>query len=162
MRCLDDAVRMCRGRATAGGVDLGFPGASTEIYACVDERVLRQIVLNLLTNAIKFTREGGHVTLSVAVEPGRGIVIRVADTGIGISPGDIARVVRPFEQVENVLSRSHGGTGLGLPLTAKLTELHGGQLDIESLVGRGTTVFITLPAERLRTAPVKRLLKAAV
>jgi two-component system cell cycle sensor histidine kinase PleC len=58
-----------------------------------------------------------------------------------------------------VLSRTHGGTGLGLPLTAKLTELHGGRLDIESQVGRGTTVFVTLPAERLRAAPVKRLLK---
>ncbi|MEJ0026237.1 MAG: ATP-binding protein [Rhizomicrobium sp.] len=160
VRCLDDAVRMCRGRAAAGGVEMTFADANKEIYACVDERVLRQIVLNLLTNAIKFTREGGHVGLAVAVEPDRGIVIRVTDTGIGISPGDIGRVIRPFEQVENVLSRSHGGTGLGLPLTAKLTELHGGRLDIESQVGRGTTVIISLPAERLRAAPVKRLLKA--
>jgi len=160
VRCLDDAVRMCRGRALAGGVDLTFPDADKEIYACVDERILRQIALNLLTNAVKFTGDGGQVTLEIAVEAERGIVIRVADTGIGISPGDITRVIRPFEQVENVLSRSHGGTGLGLPLTAKLTELHGGRLDIESQVGQGTTVIVTLPAERLRAAPVKRLLKA--
>ena len=160
VRCLDDAIRMCRGRAMAGGVELDFADTDSEVYACVDERVLRQIVLNLLTNAIKFTREGGRVSLTVSVEPEHGIVIRVIDTGIGISPGDIARVIRPFEQVENVLSRSHGGTGLGLPLTAKLTELHGGRLDIESQVGQGTTVIVTLPLERLRAAPVKRLLKA--
>ena len=160
VRCLDDAIRMCRGRAAAGGVELSFLNGDDEIYACVDERIIRQIVLNLLTNAIKFTREGGHVTLSVTVEPERGIMIRVADTGIGISPADIARVIRPFEQVENVLSRSHGGTGLGLPLTAKLTELHGGWLEIESQVARGTTVTVILPAARLRPAPVKRLLKA--
>jgi len=160
VRCLDDALRMCRGRAAAGGVELDFADGIEPIYASVDERVLRQIVLNLLTNAIKFTREGGRVGLAVDAQPDKGIVIRVSDTGIGISPGDIARVIRPFEQVENVLSRSHGGTGLGLPLTAKLTELHGGRLEIESQVGRGTTVTITLPAERLRAAPVKRYLKA--
>ena len=68
----------------------------------------------------------GEVALSVDAEPARGIFIRVRDTGIGIAPEDIARVIRPFEQVETVLSRSHGGTGLGLPLTSKLTELHGG------------------------------------
>ncbi|HJW42575.1 MAG TPA: ATP-binding protein [Rhizomicrobium sp.] len=160
VRCLDDAVRMCRGRAAAGGVELILRNADDEFYACVDERIIRQIVLNLLTNAIKFTGEGGRVVLSVAIESDRGIMIRVADTGIGISPADIARVIRPFEQVENVLSRTHGGTGLGLPLTAKLTELHGGWLEIESQVARGTTVTVTLPAARLRPAPVRRLLKA--
>jgi signal transduction histidine kinase len=156
-RCLEDAVRMCRGRAVSGSVDLEFPDANEQVHALVDERILRQIVLNLLTNAIKFTREGGRVTLSVDVEPGRGIFIRVADTGIGIAPEDIARVMRPFEQVENVLSRTQGGTGLGLPLTAKLTELHGGNLTIESQVGQGTTVIVHLPPDRLRAAPVRML-----
>ena len=160
VRCLDDAVRMCRGRAVAGNVELVFMNVHEEIYACVDERIIRQIVLNLLTNAVKFTQAGGRVVLSIAVEPAAGILIRVADTGIGIAPGDIARVIRPFEQVENVLSRSHGGTGLGLPLTAKLTELHGGRLDIESQVAQGTTVTVMLPADRLRAPPIKRLLKA--
>ncbi|HEY0105095.1 MAG TPA: ATP-binding protein [Rhizomicrobium sp.] len=160
VRCLDDAVRMCRGRAATGGIDLDFTDAGRSIYACVDERIIRQIALNLLTNAIKFTHQGGRVTLGVAADPQDGIAIRVADTGIGIAPGDIARIIRPFEQVENVLSRSHGGTGLGLPLTAKLTELHGGELMIESQVAQGTTVTVRLPASRLRTAPVKQLLKA--
>jgi signal transduction histidine kinase len=160
VRCLDDALRMCRGRAATAGVELQFPSASSQLYACVDERLVRQIVLNLVTNAIKFTREGGRVMLSLAADPQHGIQIRVADTGIGIAPEDIARVVRPFEQVETVLSRTHGGTGLGLPLTSKLTELHGGRLTIESQVAQGTTVTVWLPPERLRAAPVVRLQKA--
>jgi len=153
VRCLDDAMRMCRGRAVTAGVNLHFPNAAETLYAHVDERLIRQIVLNLLTNAIKFTGEGGEVTLSVVGDAAQGIVIKVRDTGIGIAPEDIARVVRPFEQVETVLSRSHGGTGLGLPLTSKLTELHGGTFDIQSEVGHGTTVIVRLPAERLRSAP---------
>jgi two-component system, cell cycle sensor histidine kinase PleC len=161
VRCLDDAMRMCRGRAVTAGVNLNFANASESIYAHVDERLIRQIVLNLLTNAIKFTNDGGKVTLSVVAEPGRDIVIEVQDTGIGIAPQDIARVIRPFEQVETVLSRSHGGTGLGLPLTSKLTELHGGTFDIQSQVGKGTTVVVRLPAERLRESPVVALQHAS-
>jgi two-component system, cell cycle sensor histidine kinase PleC len=161
VRCLGDAIRMCRGRALAGSVELAFAETARPIYACVDERLIRQIVLNLLTNAIKFTGTGGQVALSVMVDAENGIVVRVADNGIGISQTDIARVIRPFEQVENVLSRSHGGTGLGLPLTAKLTELHGGQFSIESEEGKGTTVTVRLPASRLRAAPQEHLLKAS-
>jgi signal transduction histidine kinase len=157
---LEDAVRMCRGRAAIAGVDLSFATAGSPIFAYVDERLLRQIVLNLLTNAVKFTKEHGKVTLSASSNPERGIFIRVADTGIGIAPEDISRVIRPFEQVETVLSRHHGGTGLGLPLTSKLTELHGGQLTIESQVGRGTTVTVWLPPDRLRSAPIIQLQKA--
>jgi signal transduction histidine kinase len=160
MRVLEDAARMCRGRASAGGVDLLVTATLQPVYASVDERIMRQIVLNLLTNAVKFTRDGGKVVLSMESNPEDGIFIRVSDTGIGIAPEDIARVIRPFEQVETVLSRVHGGTGLGLPLTCKLTELHGGRLTIESQVGVGTTVTVQLPAERLRAVPVKRLLKA--
>jgi signal transduction histidine kinase len=161
VRCLDDAMRMCRGRAVTAGVNLNFVNASESIYAHVDERLIRQIVLNLLTNAIKFTTEGGKVTLSVVAEPGHDIVIQVQDTGIGIAQEDIARVIRPFEQIETVLSRSHGGTGLGLPLTSKLTELHGGTFDIQSQVGKGTTVIVRLPAERLRPSPVVALQHAS-
>ncbi|HVE05482.1 MAG TPA: ATP-binding protein [Rhizomicrobium sp.] len=161
VRCLDDAMRMCRGRAVTAGVNLNFANATESIYAHVDERLIRQIVLNLLTNAIKFTNEGGKVTLSIAAEPGQDIVIQVQDTGIGIAQEDIARVIRPFEQVETVLSRSHGGTGLGLPLTSKLTELHGGTFDIQSQVGIGTTVIVRLPPERLRESPVVALQHAS-
>ncbi|MBL6854171.1 MAG: hybrid sensor histidine kinase/response regulator, partial [Alphaproteobacteria bacterium] len=143
----------------AAGVDLTFPGRGQSLYALVDERLIRQIVLNLLTNAIKFTREGGKVTLTLSGAED-GIYIRVADTGIGIAPEDIDRIIRPFEQVETVLSRTHGGTGLGLPLTAKLTELHGGTLTIESQVAQGTTVTVWLPAQRLRAAPVVRFQRA--
>jgi two-component system cell cycle sensor histidine kinase PleC len=161
VRCLDDAMRMCRGRAVTAGVNLSFANASESVYAYVDERLIRQVVLNLLTNAIKFTGEGGQVELSVVADYQHGIFIQVKDTGIGIAPQDIERVIRPFEQVETVLSRSHGGTGLGLPLTSKLTELHGGTFDIQSQVGRGTTVVVRLPVERLGKSPVKPLRHAS-
>ena len=161
VRCLDDAMRMCRGRAVTAGINLNFANVSESIYAHVDERLIRQIVLNLLTNAIKFTNEGGSVNLNVVADEEQGIVIKVQDNGIGIAPEDIARVIRPFEQVETVLSRSHGGTGLGLPLTSKLTELHGGTFDIQSEVGNGTTVIVRLPAERLRPSPVVMLQHAS-
>ena len=161
VRCLDDAMRMCRGRAVTAGVSLNFANVSESIFAHVDERLIRQIVLNLLTNAIKFTGEGGQVNLSVVADREHGIFIQVQDTGIGIAPQDIARVIRPFEQVETVLSRSHGGTGLGLPLTSKLTELHGGTFDIQSQVGKGTKVVVRLPAERLRTSPVRAFQQAS-
>jgi signal transduction histidine kinase len=157
-RTLDDAMRMCRGRAAAAGVELIAAGDHS-LYAVVDERLIRQIVLNLLTNAIKFTRDGGNVTLTLSGSE-EGIQIRVTDTGIGIAPEDIERIIRPFEQVETVLARSHGGTGLGLPLTVKLTELHGGTVTIESQIAQGTTVTVLLPPERLRAAPVVRLQKA--
>jgi signal transduction histidine kinase len=160
VRTLDDALRMCRGRAVASGIRLVFPDAGKSIYASIDERLIRQVVLNLLTNAIKFTETGGLVTLNVASSEEAGIVISVTDTGIGIAPEDIARVIRPFEQVETVLSRTHGGTGLGLPLTSKLTELHGGTLRIESAVGEGTTVSVALPATRLRAPPTYTLRQA--
>ena len=161
VRCLDDAMRMCRGRAVTAGINLNFANVSESIYAHVDERLIRQIVLNLLTNAIKFTNEGGSVNLNVVADEEQGIVIKVQDNGIGIAPEDIARVIRPFEQVETVLSRSHGGTGLGLPLTSKLTELHGGTFDIQSEVGNGTIVIVRLPAERLRPSPVVMLQHAS-
>jgi signal transduction histidine kinase len=162
VRCVNDATRMCRGRAVTAGVTLSVQSGDDFIFAMVDERSVRQIVLNLLTNAIKFTLPGGCVTISVSASPANGISIEVQDTGIGIAPDDIARVLRPFEQVETVLSREHGGTGLGLPLTAKLTELHGGKLSIESEIDHGTRVVVKLPAERLRPQPAISPLRNAV
>ena len=114
-----------------------------------DERKLKQILLNLLSNAVKFTPEGGTVTLAVAVESSDAIVIQVIDTGIGIAPEDIATVMSPFGQVDSALSREFDGTGLGLPLTKALVELHGATLEIESEIGKGTTATVRFPPERL-------------
>jgi signal transduction histidine kinase len=114
-----------------------------------DGRLVKQILLNLLSNAIKFTPAGGILTVSAEVDCEGGLALTVADTGIGIAPDQLERVLQPFTQVENTLTRTHAGTGLGLPLCKSLIELHGGRLTLESTVGRGTCVTITLPKERV-------------
>jgi signal transduction histidine kinase len=113
-----------------------------------DRRRVSQVLLNVLSNAVKFTPEGGTVQVSLWRRDGvMGVV--VADTGIGIAPDDIPRVLEPFGQVDSLLSRKYSGTGLGLPLSVRLMQLHGGRLDIDSTLGAGTTVTITFPADRV-------------
>jgi signal transduction histidine kinase len=111
-----------------------------------DERRFTQVLLNLLSNAVKFTPPGGTITLASAGDAGGGVVVRVEDTGIGIAPENISRVLAPFEQVESGNTRRYDGTGLGLPLAKKLVELHGGTLAIDSALGAGTRVEVKLPA----------------
>ena len=105
-------------------------------------------MLNLLSNAVKFTPQGGSVRFSAGVDGAGGVTFTVADTGIGIAPHQLERVLEPFGQVENIMTRTHAGTGLGLPLCKALAELHGGTLALESEVGSGTTVTIVLPKDR--------------
>jgi signal transduction histidine kinase len=159
---LEACVRMCSGRADAGKIEMIFFGGQSEIRAMADERLILQIVANLITNAIKFTPEGGTVRLYISANTQKGIVIKVTDTGIGIAPENIDRVLRPFEQVETSYARKHGGSGLGLPYAKRLTELHGGELTIESELGKGTSVSVSLPACRLIDVRKRALLKEAV
>ncbi|QQR69499.1 MAG: PAS domain S-box protein [Alphaproteobacteria bacterium] len=114
-----------------------------------EERALKQVMTNLLTNAIKFTPEGGTVTLSVDRLDDGSISVSISDTGIGIAPEDISKALAPFGQIESALSRKHKGTGLGLPLTKALIELHGGEMRLESTMGVGTTVHVILPPTRI-------------
>jgi signal transduction histidine kinase len=109
-----------------------------------DQKRLHQMLLNLLSNAIKFTREGGGVCISAFLR-GDATVFSVSDTGIGLTPDDISKVLEPFGQVDSDLARRHEGTGLGLPLTKELAELQGGTFLIESSINVGTTVTIELP-----------------
>jgi signal transduction histidine kinase len=109
----------------------------------VDPIRFRQVVVNLLANALKFT-EAGSVTISTR-KRARQLELRVADTGIGIPPDQIDRVFDEFTQVDSSPTRTHGGTGLGLPLTRRLVELMGGTVTLESAVGRGTTAVVLLP-----------------
>jgi signal transduction histidine kinase len=127
--------------------------AGVEVQCQIDQRIpplnadevrLRQILLNLLSNAIKFTPRGGTVTIS-AGQVGTDCMIRVADTGIGISAEDLPRIVLPFAQVENAQTGKRRGTGLGLPLSKGLVEQHGGTLTLASEPGVGTTVTVRLP-----------------
>ena len=113
-----------------------------------DDLRLRQIFLNLLSNAIKFTPAGGQITLKAGLEDNGSLNIAVADTGIGIEPGDLSRILLPFEQVEDHMNRKTPGTGLGLALTKALTELHGGELSLDSEPGIGTKVTLRFPPER--------------
>jgi len=115
-----------------------------------DAAKIRQVVINLLGNAIKFTNPGGTVRVIVRREADGTIAMSVRDTGIGIPPDKIDLVLTPFGQVESGLARRYNGAGLGLPITKRLVELHGGTLTLESELGVGTTVTIRLPRERLR------------
>ncbi len=114
-----------------------------------DERLIKQAVLNLLTNAVKFTPEGGRLGVRVEPQADGDLAIHVSDTGIGIAEEHLDRVVRPFGQVDTSMTRKHDGTGLGLPLTKKFVELHGGRFALASRLGEGTTATILLPAARL-------------
>ncbi len=115
-----------------------------------DERKFKQILINLLTNAVKFTPAGGKVGLEAFVDEGGGLTIKVFDTGIGIAPEDIGKAMAPFEQVDSTLGRKYDGTGLGLPLSKAFAELHDGSFELKSKVGVGTTVIVRFPAERVR------------
>ena len=125
-----------------------------------DRRALKQVFLNLLSNAVKFTRDGGSV--DVHLSRSRGYVkITIKDTGIGIAEADIAKLGRPFEQVENQFSKSHQGSGLGLAISRALVELHGGTLRITSREGQGTTVTCTLPMRPAIAEEERRLAATA-
>ncbi len=118
-----------------------------------DEQKFKQVILNLLSNAIKFTPEGGSVTLEAAVEEDGALRVAVIDTGIGIAPEDLDKVMAPFMQVESVHSRKYEGTGLGLPISRALTELHGGEFTLTSEIDAGTTIVTRFPTSRLERAP---------
>ncbi|MGV3579720.1 PAS domain-containing sensor histidine kinase [Brevundimonas sp.] len=143
----EDAIRLMRGKAQDSGLTLSLQAPELpEIDA--DYRGLKQVMLNLISNAVKFTPEGGEITVSLA-RLGLGRVrIAVTDTGIGIAAEDLARLAQPFEQVEGQHSKTTQGTGLGLSLTKALIELHQGEMLMESEPGAGTTVSFDIPMKR--------------
>ncbi|MFM9843050.1 MAG: ATP-binding protein, partial [Dongiaceae bacterium] len=108
-----------------------------------------------------FTPSGGRVSLAVAWNDENALAIEVSDTGIGIAPDDLGKVLLPFGQAGDIMTRKHQGTGLGLPLTKALVELHGGRLQIESALGEGTTVRIAFPPQRTVAAAPASLPAAA-
>jgi signal transduction histidine kinase len=141
---------MLSNRAEEAGVDLIRKQDPSLRNIWGDEKKIKQIVLNLLSNAIKFTPEGGSVTLTTGIGGGGDFELIVSDTGIGIAEDDLDTALAPFSQVDNAQQRIHDGTGLGLPISRALAELHGGTLDLESDLGIGTTVTVRLPSERFR------------
>lgn len=153
-RVVQSCIRLVMVRAKAGKLQLTYDLPNTLYPLHAEERAFKQILTNLLTNAIKFTPEGGTVTVSGHLDPFGRMCIAVKDTGIGIAPEDISTALAPFGQIESAMSRRTQGTGLGLPLTKALVELHGGELQISSVVGKGTTVTAIFPADRVVTRAV--------
>ncbi|HUC60717.1 MAG TPA: PAS-domain containing protein [Alphaproteobacteria bacterium] len=146
---VEASIRYVRDRATALKVRLENELPEGLPTVRVDPLRLKQVLLNLLSNSVKFTPEGGDVTVSGGVSPAGEFVLAIVDTGIGIAPEDMARVLEPFGQVDSTMHRRYEGTGLGLPLAKALVELHGGTLALDSKVGVGTTVTVRLPKERV-------------
>jgi signal transduction histidine kinase len=137
-----DAIATVRPIASRRGVALNVNVGEDLPELSFDRTRMQQVLHNVLSNAIKFTDAGGSVTLTVA-RHAAGLSLRVSDTGVGIAPADMQKLFKPFVQVG---AQRHGGTGLGLVLTRKLVELHGGRIDLESAFGIGTTLTITLPS----------------
>ncbi len=146
------ALRLIDGRAREAGLTLFREVEPNLPPFHADPRLIKQILLNLLSNAVKFTPPGGKVTVGAALMPGGGLALRVSDTGLGIAAKDIPLALKPFGQIELILSRKHGGVGLGLPLSKRLIELHGGMLEIASVPGSGTSVSVYFPPERVGRA----------
>ncbi|MFD0986791.1 sensor histidine kinase [Methyloligella solikamskensis] len=138
-----ESMKVVSKAAEARGLTLNRHGPET-FFIKADRRAVKQVFLNLLSNAVKFSREGGLVDVRLAQHRGEAR-ITIQDTGIGIAEEDISKLGRPFEQVENQLSKSHQGSGLGLAISRALVELHGGNLEIKSRAGEGTQVIFTLP-----------------
>ena len=146
---LEDCLRLVRDRAAESGLELLLSLAPGLRRLNGEERKVKQLVLNLLSNAVKFTERGGRVELAAAPATGGGLAIRVSDTGIGIAAENVPKALAAFGQVDSALSRKYVGTGLGLTLVQAFAQLHGAAFKLDSGLGRGTTVTITFPPERL-------------
>jgi PAS domain S-box-containing protein len=149
---LPDIIAQCctlvRNRADQDKIKLVTNIPSDVPALRADQRTLKQLLLNFLSNAIKFTPSGGTVTTRVVLAQD-GLRLEVSDTGIGMTREDIKVALSPFGQIDSKMARKHQGTGLGLPICKSLVELHGGTLTVESQPGKGTTVIAAFPAERL-------------
>jgi len=143
------AVDVARARFAQPNSVVDIQVASDLPAVRADARLLRQIVMNLVSNSLKFSSEGGRVVVSAATEESAGLTITVDDNGVGIAPPDLEKILRPFEQIDGRLTRRYEGIGLGLPICKSFVELHGGTLEIESAVGQGTRATVRLGPDRL-------------
>lgn len=151
---VDGSLRMVQGRAEAKGITLD--GATSHALVFADGGRLKQVILNLLTNAIKFTPHGGSVALLVEHAADGALTLSVRDSGVGIAAEDLERVFQPFEQASNHTDATAAeSTGLGLSISRHLVELHGGSLNLSSVTGQGTTATLTLPADRVRVTSLQ-------
>ena len=130
---------------------------TVECLLRLDLGKMTQVFTNILSNAIKFTPEGGSIEITSDLTPDGGVVVAIRDTGQGIAPDDIERVLQPFGQIEDHLTRQNSGIGLGLPIARAVVMMHGGELMLTSEIGVGTTVELHLPADRVRQPTAARV-----
>ena len=145
---VEASLRLVRERAQANLVKLHTDLSDCLASVMVDQRAMKQVLINLLSNAVKFTPEGGRVDIFAGASEDGSIEFRVTDTGIGMAKDDIPKALAPFGQIDGSMARRYHGTGLGLPLARRLTEMHGGTLEVQSEPGNGTAVSVRLPASR--------------
>ena len=156
-RIIKSCLRMIRERAEVAQISITHEVDPDLMHLWVDERAIKQILLNLLSNSVKFTPAKGKVRLTIEKTDEGGVCLSVSDTGIGIAPEDLGKVFEPFGQAGDTANRGVEGTGLGLPLVKALTELIGGSLSLESSPHVGTTVNVYLPQEHvLHSKTVKK------
>ena len=142
---LSASIELLRPRVTEKKqtIQLLLPPSLPDILG--DGRRLKQVIINILSNAHKFSAEGGRIVVTTAVEKNKTIIVAVRDSGIGMSEDQIATALKPFGQIKSSHTRGHEGTGLGLPISKSIVEQHGGRFLIESTAGAGTTVAFTIP-----------------
>ena len=148
-KSVETSIRLIENAAQQGKLTLKVKVPKKVPSLLADERRVNQILLNLVSNAVKFTPAGGTVTIGASVNPSGALVLSISDTGIGISSDQIENVMSEFGQVDNIVARDKEGTGLGLPLTRGLMQVHGGLLEMESTPGKGTIVKAIFPKERV-------------
>lgn len=157
---IEDTRALVQNKARRNNVSITTDVSKDARYLYADRRLSKQVLLNLLSNAVKFTREGGTISIVTETAAAGGPMIVVSDTGSGMTDQELTLALTPFGQAGTTLTRSHEGTGLGLPLASTLMELHGGALIVESEKDVGTRVKMCFPAERLISGPESRILEA--
>ena len=150
-QALEGSLAICTALGEKFGVKIESRLPAEDVRILAVERMIRQIMINLVGNAIKFTPAGGKVQVSGSSTSDGGYAVTVQDSGIGMSEQDIIKALTPFGQVENKMTATHNGTGLGLPLAKAMLELHDGSLEITSRPGTGTRIVLRFPASRINT-----------
>jgi signal transduction histidine kinase len=153
-----EAIRMVSERARARQLTLVVALPKEEISVWADERAIKQILLNLLSNAVKFSHEGGQIDIRASLDEAGDLVLEVEDYGIGMAANEIDRALEPFGQAKPAVTKTHGGTGLGLPIAKGLTKAHGGTLIVQSTPRRGTLVRIRIPQQSASPDAVQEVL----
>jgi len=148
-QAVEGSLSICRTLSEKFGVRIESRLPPEDVQLLAVERMIRQILINLVGNAIKFTPAGGCVTIAGDMTAGGSYALPVQDSGIGMTEEDIHKALTPFGQVENKMTATHNGTGLGLPLVKAMLQVHGGTLDITSAQGHGTCLTLNFPADRI-------------